>query len=61
MIIEDIIMLLGKLPPGALDAVGHLVSALLSHDDPARAAERAAAVIASEKAADEALRKSLGG
>jgi hypothetical protein len=60
VIIEDIILLIAKLPPGALDAVGHLVGALLTHDDPKRAAERAVVVLASERAADEALRKVLG-
>jgi len=59
MILEDLILLISKLPPGALDALGRLVSALFLHDDPERAAERAAVAIASEATADEAIRKAL--
>ena len=57
--IENLIALVGKVPPEAWDAVGRLLTAVLTHDDPARAAERAAAAIASEAAADAAIRKSL--
>jgi hypothetical protein len=58
-VIEELVALVGKVPPEAWEAVGRLLTAVVGHDDPARAAERAAAAIASEAAADEAIRKSL--
>jgi len=61
VIIEDLLQLVSKIPAPAVEAIGRLVSAVLSHDDPARAAERAMAALASEKTSDEIIREKLGG
>lgn len=59
--IENLLKLVSRLPPDGLDVLGRLFSSLLSHDDPMRAVERAAAAVASEKTSDEVIRERLGG
>ena len=53
--------LIARLAPEALTVVEKLIEAIVNHEDPKRAAERAAAAVASEAAADEAIKRALGG
>jgi hypothetical protein len=55
-LIGQVLQLASKLPPEGLAALSKLISVLLTSEDPLRATKRAAAVIASEKAGDLAVR-----
>ena len=58
-LIGDVLKLVSKLPPEGLDLLSKLVKALLGSPDPLRAVKRAALAAASEKAADETIRRAL--
>lgn len=60
MILDDLVRLLRAVPPGAYDALGHLIGEVSRAPDPVTAARRAALAIAAEEGADEILKKALG-
>lgn len=58
-VINDVLGLLAKAPPGVVSAVVSLVRSVLSSDDPLRVAKRAAAAAASEVAAENTIRRAM--
>lgn len=58
--IANIVDLLAKLTPEVITIVGKVIESIANHEDPKRAAERAAAALASEKLSDEAINRALG-
>jgi hypothetical protein len=58
-LIGDAIGLLAKAPPGLVDAVVRLIKSVGDSNDPARAAARHAAAIASEQASEAAIRRAM--
>ncbi len=59
-LLDDVLQLVSKLPPGALALLSKLMRTLLASKDPVSALRRATLAAASEQASEEALKKLLG-